>query len=101
MRSTLLAVLLAVSPAYAQVARVPVLAEPVVPVFRGPVVWELNSQLKPLLQAETMPQLKAAFQATIAPTPVAATPAEFAARSAITQALAEPKTALPALVQSL
>ncbi|MBI5246088.1 MAG: hypothetical protein HY923_02830 [Elusimicrobia bacterium] len=89
------------APSFAQVVRVPVLSEPVVPVFRGPVVSEINSQLKPLLAAETVSQLKAAFQANIAPTPVAATPAVFAARAAITQAVAAPQTALPELVKSL
>ena len=77
--TALLAVVLLGPTSFAQVVRVPALSQPVVPVFRGPVVWEMNSQLKPLLEAGTVSQLRAAFQANIAPTPVAATPAVFAA----------------------
>lgn len=88
-------------PSFAQVARVPVLASPLVPAFRGPVISELNSQLKPLLAADSMPSLQAAFAASIAPTPVAATPEAFAARAAIVQAVAAPATALPDIVRSL
>lgn len=98
-----LAVLLSLSGAasFAQVARVPAASMPLVPAFRGPVIVEMNSQLKPLLAAETIPQLQAAFKASIAPTPAAATPAAFAARAAIVQAMADPKTALPQVVASL
>ncbi len=79
-----------------------------VPVARGPVVSAINLQLAPLtagMNAPTMSPtlgLTAAFQAQTAPTPaLAATPAAFAARSAIVSALASPKTELPALVASL
>jgi PPK2 family polyphosphate:nucleotide phosphotransferase len=81
---------------------------PIVPVARGPVIGALNLQLAPLTEALKGPSispvmgLTAAFQAQIAPTPsVAATPAVFAARSAIVAALASPKTELPVLAASL
>lgn len=83
-------------------------AAPVVPVARGPVVNAINLQLAPLTAALSGPAaspalgLTAAFQAQVAPAPaVAATPAAFAARSAVIAALASPKTELPALVKSL
>lgn len=83
-------------------------ATPVVPVARGPVVNAINLQLAPLTAALSSPALSptlgltAAFQAKVAPAPaVAATPAAFAARSAVIAALAAPKTELPALVKSL
>ncbi|UPT75101.1 MAG: hypothetical protein M0D55_05145 [Elusimicrobiota bacterium] len=103
MMRAFLAALLLLSPlsSFAQVARVPVLSSPLVPAFRGPVISELNAQLKPLLAAETMPQLKAAFATGVVPTPAAATPAAFAARAAIVQAMADPKAALPQIVSSL
>ena len=98
------ALLLSSAPAFAQVR----VAAPVVPVARGPVVNAINLQLAPLTSALSGPAaspalgLTAAFLATVAPAPtVAATPAAFAARSAVIAALASPKTELPALVASL
>lgn len=85
-----------------------IVALPVVPVARGPVVTAINLQLAPMTAALTAPAvsptlgLTAVFQAQVAPAPaVAATPAVFAARAAIITALANPKTELPALVASL
>lgn len=104
--STILAgaLLLVGAPAFAQVR----VAAPVVPVARGPVVNAINLQLAPLTAALSGPAasptlgLTAAFQSQVAPAPaVAATPAAFAARSAVIAALASPKTELPALVKSL
>ena len=81
---------------------------PIVPVARGPVVNAINLQLAPLTAALSGPAvsptlgLTAAFQSQIAPAPAAAaTPAQFAARSAVIAALAAPKTELPALVAAL
>lgn len=81
---------------------------PIVPVARGPVVGAINLQLAPLTAALNAPALSptlgltAAFLAQVAPAPAAAaTPADFAARSAIISALASPKTELPALAASL
>ena len=82
---------------------------PIVPVARGPVVGAIRLQLAPLTAALNGPALSpvmgltAAFQAQVAPGPAAAvaTPAAFAARSAVAAALAQPKTELPALVASL
>ncbi len=98
------AVLLLVSPSFAQVR----VATPVVPVARGPVVNAINLQLAPLTAALSGPAasptlgLTAAFKAQLAPAPAAAaTPAVFAARSAVAAALAAPKTELPALVAAL
>jgi PPK2 family polyphosphate:nucleotide phosphotransferase len=92
------------APAFAQVR----VSAPVVPVARGPVVAAINLQLAPLTAALSGPALTpalglaAAFQAQVAPAPtVAATPAAFAARSAVAAALASPKVELPALVASL
>jgi PPK2 family polyphosphate:nucleotide phosphotransferase len=103
---TILAVLLLLSGAAAR-AQVRV-GMPVVPVARGPVVGAINLQLAPLTEALKAPSLSpvmgltAAFSAQVAPTPAAAaTPAVFAARSAVISALASPKTELPALVASL
>jgi len=81
-------------------------AAPVVPVARGPVVGAINLQLAPLTAALSSPSpalgLTAALKTSLAPTPVAAaTPAEFAARSALIGALAAPKTGIPALAASL
>jgi polyphosphate kinase 2 (PPK2 family) len=104
----LLAVVLlqAAVPSYSQVRAVPRLAAPVtpvIPVARGPVMQALNAQLAPLALASSAPELRAAFQQHIAPAPMgeAATPAAFAARAAITEALAQPRTALPALAASI
>lgn len=99
MHALLLLLSLAV-PASAQVKAVPPL---VVPVARGPVVRALNAQLDALASARTAPQLKAAYAASVAPTPLgeAATPAAFAARAALVQALAAPQTEIPALAASL
>ena len=107
MRRILAAVITAlvvVSSSYAQVR----VSAPIVPVARGPVVNAINLQLAPLTAALSGPAvsptlgLTAAFQAQIAPAPaVAATPAVFAARSALISALASPKTELPALAASL
>ncbi len=103
--SAILAALLVFSslPASAQVR-----VAPVVPVAGGPVVAAINAQLAPLTAGLSAPGmtptlgLTVAFQTQVAPTPAAlATPAEFAARSVVTAALAEPLTALPALVASL
>jgi PPK2 family polyphosphate:nucleotide phosphotransferase len=98
------ALLLAEVQAFAQVRVV----APVVPVARGPVVNAINLQLAPLTAALSGPAasptlgLTAAFQASVAPAPaVAASPAAFAARSAVVAALASPRTELPALVASL
>ena len=98
------AVLVFVSASSAQVR----VSAPVVPVSRGPVVNAINLQLAPLTAALSGPAasptlgLAAAFQAQVAPAPVvAASPAAFAARSAVISALAAPKTELPALVKSL
>lgn len=89
-------------PASAQVARVPMVAAPLVPAFRGPVITALNAQLAPLLSAQTIPQLQSALQASVLATPAAgATPAVFAARAALVEAMASPKTALPEIVRSL
>ncbi|MDD5303466.1 MAG: hypothetical protein PHS14_10185 [Elusimicrobia bacterium] len=96
--------LLSGAPAFAQVR----VSAPVVPVARGPVVAAINLQLAPLTAALSGPALSpalglaAAFKAQVAPAPaLAATPAVFAARSAVAAALASPKTELPALVASL
>jgi len=103
---TILAALLLLSGGFAS-AQVRV-AAPVVPFARGPVVGALNLQLAPLTASLKGPVLSpalglaAAFQELVAPMPAAvATPADFAARSAITAALASPKTELPSLVASL
>lgn len=83
-------------------------AVPIVPVARGPVVAAINLQLAPLTAALSGPAasptlgLAAAFKAQLAPTPVAAaTPAVFAARSALIAAFAAPKTEIPALAAAL
>ena len=96
----LVAVLLLSAVSHAQVR--------VVPVARGPVIGAMNLQLIPLTAALGAPglspalSLTAAFQATLAPAPgAAATPAAFAARSALITALAAPQTELPALAASL
>lgn len=106
MLASVLTVLLFVSGVASQ-AQVRV-ATPVVPVARGPVVNAINLQLAPLTAAlsgsaaSPTLALTAAFQAKVAPAPaVAASPAAFAARSAVIAALASPKTELPALVKSL
>lgn len=98
------AALVFVSASQAQVR----VAAPVVPVSRGPVVNAINLQLAPLTAALSGPAasptlgLTAAFKAQLAPAPAAAaTPAVFAARSAVAAALAAPKTELPALVAAL
>lgn len=105
-RTSVLAGLLVLSGGISQ-AQVRVSA-PVVPVARGPVVAAINLQLAPLAAALSGPALSpalgltAAFQSKVAPAPsVAATPAVFAARSALISALAAPKTELPALAASL
>jgi PPK2 family polyphosphate:nucleotide phosphotransferase len=71
-------------------------------------VGAINLQLAPLTDSLKGPSLSpvmgltSAFQTQVAPTPAAAaTPAVFAARSAVIAALASPKTELPALVASL
>ncbi len=107
MRRSLVAIfaaLIFVASSHAQVR----VSAPIVPVARGPVVNAINLQLIPLTAALSGPALSpalgltAAFQAQIAPAPsVAATPAVFAARSALISALAAPKTELPALVAAL
>jgi polyphosphate kinase 2 (PPK2 family) len=112
MRRSLIALLLfagsfhAALPSYGQIRAVPRLAAPVtpvIPVARGPVMQALNTQLSLLTPAQSAPELRAAFQRHIAPAPMgaAATPGAFAARAAITQALAQPRTALPALAASI
>lgn len=93
-------------PSYAQIRAVPRVAAPVtpvIPVARGPVMRALESQLGTLALATSAPELRASFSAHIAPAPVAqaATPAAFAARAAITQALAAPSTELPQLAASI
>ena len=93
---------LSAAPSFAQVRSIPELAVPLtVPAFRGPVISEMNAQLKPLLEAGSIPDLHASFLSVIAPSPVQATPAVFAARAAIVQALASPDKALPEIVKSL
>ena len=93
--SALICAFLALPASAGVVARVPVIAAPLV--VPAPVVSELNAQLKPLVGARTMPQLQAAFQATIIPSPVAATPEVFAARAAIVEGVAKPETLQPLL----
>lgn len=97
------ALLQAAVPSYSQVRAVPRVAAPVIPVARGPVMQALNAQLAPLALASSAPELRAAFRQHVAPAPMgaAATPEAFAARAAITQALAQPRTALPALAASI
>ena len=92
----LLVILALAAPASAQVRAV-------VPVARGPVVRAITTQLAPLAAAPNALALSAAYRATLAPTPlgVAATPEVFAARAALTQALAAPETEIPALAASL
>ena len=103
MSTLILTVLLALTgaPSYAQVARIPALSAPLVPAFRGPVIAEMNTQLKSLLNAGPASQLASSFRSVLAPAPALATPEAFAARAAIVQALAAPKTALPELARSL
>lgn len=88
--------------------RVAVSVVPAVPVARGAVVGAINLQLAPLRAALSAPgrspavNLKATLKSQLAPAPsAAATPAVFAARSAIIAALAAPDTELPALAASL
>ncbi|MEK7388864.1 MAG: PPK2 family polyphosphate kinase [Elusimicrobiota bacterium] len=85
----------------ASVARVPVLRMQTVPAFRGPVIEQMNAQLKTLLDQGPPSQLLRSFQSVVAPAPAAATPEAFAARAAIVQALAAPESALPDIVRSL
>lgn len=72
-------------------------AVPAVP--RGAFLGALSLQAQSLSASPLA--LPAAFSAVLAPAPAAATPEAFAARAALTTALAEPKTGLPALIQSV
>ncbi|MFI5360504.1 MAG: hypothetical protein ACHQ49_00930 [Elusimicrobiota bacterium] len=99
-----LAILLPSVPAKAQVveraaAPVPVVAPAVAAVPSGSFLSALTLQARAFTAAPS--SLPGAFLATVAPAPQAATPAAFAARAALVGALAEPKTALPALIDAV
>lgn len=88
----------AVSAQVVERAAVPAAAAvPVLP--RGAFMSALSLQAQSLAAAPMA--LPAAFQAVLAPAPAAATPEAFAARSALVSALAAPRTALPALIESV
>jgi len=81
------------------VARAVPVAPAVSAVPRGAFLGALSLQAQSLSASPLA--LPAAFQAVVAPAPAAATPEAFAARSALTTALAAPKAALPALIESV
>ena len=65
----------------------------------GAFLGALTLQAQALTAAPlSLPQ---AFLTTLAPAPVAAAPQDFAARAALVEALAQPKTGLPALVAAM